>query len=137
MAQAGQYNYSRCLAHKETGSAQLAVFEFVKATINTIFLLNKKYVPYYKWCFKAMRELPKLSSLSDTLEFLISSENDETLFNTKADIIEDIAKMVIDELQAQALTDAICQDLEKHAYSVNDRIRDEQIRNMHILSAIK
>lgn len=137
MAQAGQYNYNRCLSHKETGASQLAVFEFVKATINVIFLLNKRYVPYYKWCFKALRSLEKLSSLCDTLEFLISSENDDSLSETKSAVIEDVAKMVIDELQEQKLTDAICLDLEKHAYSVNDRISDEKIRNLHILSAIK
>jgi hypothetical protein len=43
---------------------------------------------------------------------------------------------VIDELQEQALTEAICGDLEKHAYSVNDRIRDAEIRNLHILAGI-
>lgn len=137
MAQAGQYNYLRCLAHNETGASQLAVFEFVKATINVIFLLNKKYVPYYKWCFKALRGLEKLSSLCDTLEFLITSENDELTRETKSAVIEDVAKMVIDELQEQKLTEAICLDLEKHAYSVNDRISYEKIRNLHILSAIK
>ena len=137
MAQAGQYNYPRCITHGETAAAQLAVFEFVKAAINAIFLLNKKYAPYYKWCFKALRQLDKLSELSETLEFLISSENDTKISETKAAIIEDAAKMVIDELQEQQLTDAICLDLEKHAYSVNDKILDEKIRNLHILSAIR
>ena len=137
MAQAGQYNYSRCLSHGETGAAQLAAFEFVKAAINVIFLLNKKYAPYYKWCFKAMRGLEKLSNLADALEFLISSENYGAVCDTKAEVIEDVAKMVIDELQNEALTEAICLDLEKHAYSVNDCIADPQIRNLHILSAIK
>ena len=135
MAQAGQYNYPRCLMHGETGAAQLAAFEFAKAAINVIFLLNKKYVPYYKWCFRAMRDLKKLSPLCDTLEFLISSENYGAVCETKTEVIEDVAKMVIEELQSQALTEAICLDLEKHAYSVNDRISDPAIRNMHILSA--
>lgn len=135
MAQAGQYNYSRCLSHGESGAAQLAIFEFVKSAINTVFLLNKSYVPYYKWSFKALRKLPKLSNLADTLEFLISSDNE--IGETKAEIIEDIAKMVIEELQEQNITDAICLDLEKHAYSVNDKVSDEQIRNMHILTAIR
>ena len=36
----------------------------------------------------------------------------------------------------QGLTKAICGDLEKHAYSVNDAIADGDIRNLHILSAI-
>ncbi len=135
MAQSGQYNYSRCISHGETGAAQLACFEFVRAAVNVIFLLNKRYVPYYKWSFKALRSLEKLSNLAETLEFLISSDND--LFETKAEIIEDVSKMVIDELQAQNLTEAICLDLEKHAYSVNDRVSKPEIRNMHILAAIK
>ena len=136
MAQAGQYNYPRCLMRGETGAAQLAAFEFTKAAINVIFLLNKKYVPYYKWCFRAMRDLDKLSALCDTLEFLISSENYGAVCETKTEVIEDTARMVIEELQSNALTEAICLDLEKHAYSVNDRICDPAIRNMHILSAI-
>ena len=40
MAQSGQYNYARCMAHGEEAAAQLAVFEFTQATISTIFLLN-------------------------------------------------------------------------------------------------
>ena len=135
MAQSGQYNYLRCLAHGETGAAQLCVFEFVRSAMNVIFLLNKKYVPYYKWVFKALRGLEKLSNLSETLEFLISSDND--ISETKYEIIEDIAKMVIGELQEENLTDAICLDLEKHAYSVNDKISDSEIRNLHILYAVK
>lgn len=69
-----------------------------------------------------MRELEKLSELADTFEFLISSDNEPVTASAKADIVEDIASMIITELQNQSLTDAICGDLEKHAYSVNDRI---------------
>ena len=39
-------------------------------------------------------------------------------------------------LQSQTLTKAICGDLEKHAYSVNDGIRDGEIRNLHILYCV-
>ena len=55
---------------------------------------------------------------------------------TKADIVEDIASMIITELQKQSLTDAICGDLEKHAYSVNDRISSTQLRTMHIMAGV-
>ena len=53
MGQSGQYNYGRCLSRGETGAAQLAVSEFVRSAMNCIFLLNKKYIPYYKWSFCA------------------------------------------------------------------------------------
>ncbi len=61
MAQSGQYNYNRCLKHGETGAAQLATVEFVKAAMHTVFLLNRTYMPYYKWQFRALRALPLLS----------------------------------------------------------------------------
>ncbi len=136
MAQAGQYNYSRCLSHSETGAAQLAVCEFVKGAMAVIFLLNKKYQPYYKWSFRAMRQLDKFSALADTLEFLLMSENDEETSKTKALVIEDIVLIIIEELKNQQLTEAVCNDLERHAYSVNDKIADSGIRNLNIFAAV-
>ena len=136
MAQSGQYNYNRCLSHGETGAAQLAAVEFVKAAIHTVFLLNKAYMPYYKWQFRALRALPVLSGLADPLEFLLTTENGDDLHETKYGIIEDIAGMVIEALQTQALTKAICGDLEKHAYSVNDTVADATVRNLHILAGV-
>lgn len=135
MGQSGQYNYSRCLAHGETGAAQLACAEFVKNTMSAVFLLNRSYMPFYKWGFRAMRGLPKLSVLSDTLEYLLSTPNDSDTAQDKAFLIEETAGAVIGELRAQALTEATCGDLEKHAYSVNDGINDPETRNLHVLVA--
>ena len=136
MAQAGQYNYSRCVSRGETGAAQLAIIEFVKSTMQVIFLLNNKYMPYYKWSFRAMGDLDKFSELTYSLEYLISSENTRENTVLKTDMVEDIAGMIIAELKAQNLTEAICGDLEKHAYSVNDKIIDNDIRNKNIFYAI-
>ncbi|MBR0507623.1 MAG: DUF4037 domain-containing protein [Clostridia bacterium] len=136
MAQAGQYNYLRCLKHGETGAAQLAVAEFVRSAMHAAFLLNGAYEPYYKWSFRAMRRLPKLSLLAETLEVLLTTDNEPQTAESKYDMIEDAASDVIDELVSQGLTKAICGDLEKHAYSVNDGVADGEIRNLHILAAI-
>ena len=136
MAQAGQYNYARCLRHGETGAAQLAAYAFVNAAMHTVFLLNGAYMPFYKWRFRAMRALPKLSLLAETMEYLLTTDNEPSLAASKQDMIEDTAADVIDELQAQGLTKAICGDLEKHAYSVNDAIEDGNLRNLHILAAV-
>lgn len=136
MAQSGQYNYGRCLSHGETGAAQLAVIEFVNAAMKTVFLLNKKYMPYYKWSFRAMRNLKLFSTFSDSFEYLLTSENDSVTAQTKTDVIEDIASMIIGYLVDNEMTKAICGDLEKHAYSVNDSISDPNIRNMNIFTAV-
>ena len=136
MAQAGQYNYLRCLKHGEPAAGQLAVNEFVKSCIEVVFLLNKAYAPYYKWSFRALRQLPKLSLTAETLEYLLTTGNDRSLAESKYDMIESTASDIIDELQTQGLTKAICGDLEKHAYSVNDGIEDGDVRNLNIFYAI-
>ena len=136
MAQAGQYNYLRCLKHGEPAAGQLAVNEFVKSCIEVVFLLNKAYAPYYKWSFRALRRLPKLSLTAETLEYLLTTGNDRSLAESKYDMIESTASDIIDELQTQGLTKAICGDLEKHAYSVNDGIEDGDVRNLNIFYAI-
>ena len=137
MAQSGQYNYARCLAHGESAAAQLAVTEFVRHTLAVIFLLNERYLPYYKWQFRALRELPWLSELAQPLEFLLTTGNEESLAEQKAAMIEEIAFRIISVLQEQNLTAAVCGDLEKHAYSVNDQITDSNLRNAHILFAVE
>ena len=136
MAQAGQYNYTRCLRHGETGAAQLAVCEFVKSTMSAVFLLNRVYQPYYKWSFRAMRRLPLLALEAEVLEYLLTTGNDASLAEEKYDVIEGICADVIDELNLQGLTQANCGDLEKHAYSVNDGIEDAGIRNLHVLAGV-
>ncbi len=136
MAQAGQYNYARCIKRGEAGAAQLAIGEFVNAALKVIFLLNKKYIPYYKWVFKSLKDLEILSSLEDDLVYLISNANSESEARAKTEIIEKISSGIIDELQRQELTRVSSGSLEAHAYSVNDRIKDPEIRNLHIMYAV-
>lgn len=136
MAQAGQYNYKRCVLREETAAAQLAVIEFVNATLKVIFLLNKKYIPYYKWSFHALKELPKMSQFYYELEYLISSSNTEKEAKLKEEIIEKISTSVIEELKFQKLTNSTSYNFESHAYSVNDKIDDSEIRNLNIMYAV-
>ncbi|MBQ0026920.1 MAG: DUF4037 domain-containing protein [Lachnospiraceae bacterium] len=137
MAQSGQYNFARCLRHGEAEAAQLACVEFVSAAMKTTFLLQGKYMPYYKWSFRALRELGGTQELSEKLSFLLFGDNrDDKVAEKKYNIIEEIASEIITHLQDRGLTEATCGDLEKHAYSVNDQITDGNIRNTNILIAI-
>lgn len=136
MAQAGQYNYLRCVRRGDSGAAALAAGEFVKAALHTCFLLNGAFMPYYKWQFRALTELSVFSELAEPLSFLISSNNAPDTAEEKYTLIEDLAGVFIAELMDQEITKASCGDLEKHAYSVNDHIQDGEIRNLHILAGV-
>ena len=128
MAQAGQYNVPRCLKHGEPEAAQLAATEFVKSAISALFLLNRRYQPYYKWTFRALRALPECSELASPLSKILTGAEPET--------IEAVSAAVIETLRAQGLSAAEDDDLERHAYAVNDTIRDPEVRNLHILAGV-
>ena len=136
MAQSGQYNYARCLRHGETAAAQLAAYEFVNSALAVTFLLNRRYRPYYKWSFRALRALPALSGLSEALEAIITADNGPTAAGEKQRLIEQVASEVTAALIAQDLIRTAGDDLERHAYAVNDSIADPEIRNLHILAAV-
>ena len=136
MGQAGQYNYSRCITRGDTAAAQLSVFEFVQSALHCIYLLNYIYMPYYKWCFRGLKDLPHLNALAEPLEHLISSGNAPQEAKEKTAIIERICATIAEELRAQNLTDLPNAELEQQAYALNDTINDHIIRNLHILHGV-
>ena len=73
---------------------------------------------------------------ADKLEYLLTTDNSDDMYDGKYMLIEEIAADVIDTLIDQGLTQANCGDLEKHAYSVNDGIADGALRNLHVLAAV-
>ena len=95
MAQSGQYNFPRIINRGETASAQLALFEFSNATMKCYFLLHGKYMPYYKWQFRSLRDLPNGEFIADSLEFLISTDNSTENANIKNEIINTVAEEII------------------------------------------
>lgn len=136
MGQSGQYNYGRCIARNDTAAAQLAVIEFTQSALHGIYLLNRAYMPYYKWCFRGLKGLPILSGLANDLEYLISSGNapDETA--KKAEIIDKICSNISKELGVQGLLKFETCEMERLAYSLNDTITDSNIRNLNILYGV-
>jgi hypothetical protein len=48
IAQVGQYNFVRSLKRKELFAAHYAEAQFCADVISLVFLLNRKYAPFYK-----------------------------------------------------------------------------------------
>lgn len=127
MAQTGQYNYPRCMKHGEKGAAAIAVSEFAKQTVSLAYLLNRQHMPYYKWMFRGMEKLPVLSELKKPLEnlFVMDGHTEEK--------IEEISAVCIDALKGQGLTDGGWDYLEPHAMEIQRRIKDPEIRALHLM----
>ena len=83
-----------------------------------------------------MGELACLGELKKQLEHLISSPNDEGCIEEKEKLIENICRSVTDALRENNLTGYKGDELEGHAYAVNNKIVDNNIRNLHILYGV-
>ncbi len=135
--QSGVYNYKRCYNRSDLGAAQLSVIEFVKHAIEVIYLLNKKYTPYYKWMFRGLRELKDLSHFEKDLIYLISSNNTKIDFLNKSKLIEEIIFEIIKVLKEKNYIPNSLTDLDIIAFSLNDSIEDDNLRNLNILFGTK
>ena len=90
----------------------------------------------YEQVEKALKDCEKLSHLHNDLEYLISSGNDEIAAKNKTNLIEKICDEIFKELKAQGLTKYSGTEAEAHAYSVNNLIKNNDIRNLHILYGV-
>ena len=137
MGQSGQYNYSRCLKHGEHEAAQLACGEFVNSALKVFFLLSGSYKPYYKWSFRALRQLDGGEELADKLSFILQwNRMNEAADERKLEMIEEASMQTVEKLVSCGITDSRSLELEEQAYLLNNRIADSSLRNLHILAAV-
>ena len=133
-AQSGQYNFSRSVKRGDFGAASLCLNEFVQNAQSIIYLLNNAYKPYYKWSFKKMTELEILGDMKEPLEYLITEETSPNTSKLKSEIIEDISKAIIKEYKNQHITGVNHDYLEPHAFSINERINNAELKALHIMA---
>lgn len=132
-AQSGQYNYPRCLAHGETGAAVLAAAEFVRNTASLIYLINRRYAPFYKWLLRGMRGLEQLSHLEHELSFILTEGNSTDQTRAKSEAIEGVCAELAEYFRACGLASSGADFLEPYAYEIQNNIKDPELRNMHIM----
>lgn len=148
MAQSGQYNYARCMRRGDCVAAGLALGEFLKSAMSMIYLLNRKYAPYYKWMFRGLADLRCLKEARPLLEKLSRLGAQENAWSgahlpgwnpyvnrldQKVELIEEICRLVVEELRRQGLTDERDDFLETHTWEIMKRIQDPGLRSCHVL----
>lgn len=131
MAQSGQYNYDRMMKRKEHVAARLSLDTFIRESMSLAFLLNKIYMPYDKWAFRRVTELPLMSKtvslIMELAELPITEEY------TIGNHIENICSYALEELRAQGLTSLNYDFLEYHTSEVMKHIKDPAIRSLHVM----
>lgn len=132
-AQAGQYNYSRCLAHGEAEAAQMALYEFVQHAIAILYALNFTYVPFYKWQFRKLRSLPLLGEEAGFLGSLLTEVRNA---RETSDRIEAFCARLVDAFHRQGLTVSDEVFLEAQAKELQAGISDPNIASLHLMAGV-
>lgn len=58
-SQAGQYNYPRCRERGNAAATLAALSRFIDNAQAALFLIARRYRPYYKWANRALARLPQ------------------------------------------------------------------------------
>lgn len=136
-AQAGQYNYARAMKRRERIAAEIALTEFVKEAMQIVYLLNKKYAPFYKWMHRGLKELAVCSEVGDMLALLYQVPDpaeawegagpDDFLYqlNTgdgRVVVIEAVCNVLVQTLNEMGLSRVQDNFLQRHVGEVLGRI---------------
>jgi Domain of unknown function (DUF4037) len=128
-AQSGQYNLGRCLERGDPFAAQYAETKFCADVISLVFLINRRYTPFYKWMHPALAGLPRLGkAIHERIVSLIQTLD----YQLKHEIVEEICSLIIAELKAEGLTDSSSNFLLDHGPSIQGKIRDKEFRERNI-----
>lgn len=128
MMQSGQYNYPRCLQRGDQFAAALALNEFVMAASSAVFLLNGRWMPFYKWIPRAMAQLPHLRELSPLLSELLAAPED-----TQA-LIRQVCTMIAQELRRQNLTQIHGCDMQQLGLDIQNQLTDSALKQLPVLA---
>ena len=115
MSQTGQYNYPRMLQRGDLVTASVCRSEFIRQTMQMMYLLARQYAPYYKWMYKGLSKLPDSQRIADELDMLARSAVDEGLAH---DFIRSICKEVLQQLCRLDLVSGDDDYLDHHAYEI-------------------
>ncbi len=127
MGQAGQYNYGRIIKRGDGPAAMLALDEFVRAALSAVHLLNRRYMPYYKWAFRSARALPRLAEAVRELDLLYSSPETD-----RQEIIESICVRVRVTLRDDGLSSISESFLVPQAEEIMKRIGSDYLKKLGV-----
>ena len=124
IGQYGQYNFERCLNRGENLAAHFALTQFCSDAISLIFLLNRRYTPFYKWMHKAVAQLQVLGRETHRIiGELVDGQEDQD----KSALIEELCALIVQELRRKDLTGSQSTFLLDHALHVHQRIEDPEL----------
>lgn len=135
MAQSGQYNLYRCLKRSDAAAALQCASRFSDAAMSAVFLLNRRYTPFYKWACRGMRELPVLGGeAASVLDELASTgfgpgkEDVEQVIDRLMNAVDGLCIKIIHEMKRQGISRKDSPHMIEHVDEVQAGISVPELR---------
>lgn len=125
--QAGQYNYPRALRRDDGAQAFMALAAFVEAYLQSLFLLNHRYLPFYKWRFRAALDLPIGARQVKILLGVLQDRNDGPQGAAKGVVLDQLSADLASLLRAHGLSTVADDFLPAHGPALMAGIRDPRL----------
>jgi hypothetical protein len=125
----GQYNFSRCVKRGALYAAQYAETKFCADAMSMVFLLNKRYAPFYKWIHRAVQTLPVLGNY---FYRGVSKLVEECDYSAKIEQIEALSQALISELRGQGLSSHQSNYLPDHGPVIQQAIQSKDLRERNV-----
>ncbi len=103
-AQMGQYNYIRMLKRGEKVASEIALAGYMEHTMKLVYLLNRKYAPYYKWLHRGMADLEKAAVIMDIFNAVYDMPKGDERIRLTTEIV---AAIIIEELDKLGMTSGV------------------------------
>lgn len=133
MGQAGQYNYGRCIRRGMYETAGLSCSQFVMAALGAIYLLERTYMPFYKWVFRGAEEFQEWKETVEELKQVIRLSDIQD-HAKKMLLIERICIQVRDALFQRGWSEGEDSFMQSHAEHIMERIKDPVLRSLPIMA---
>lgn len=124
-ARAGQYQLPRCQKRGDRVASLLALSDFLSAAMGICYLLEDRYMPYFKWQRRGLEDIALPQGLLPT-DFDMLIEN--------TGMVEFICECIAQELRNRGLTASGSGFLQDHSLEVFQQIQDPILRQLHILA---
>lgn len=133
-AQAGQYNFPRAIKRNNYITAMLAKARFAENALGLVYLLNRRYMPFYKWAPKLAKNLPLFGNLIADILTTLTQQNQATEnISMSLDAIEHFCASIAAHLQKIGLINAPDPWLWAHGPTILKHVENREITKLNLL----
>ena len=134
LGQAGLYNLPRSIRRGDTVATHITISDFFRRAMKVVYLLNRQYLPPYKWQHRGLLALPTFGTeLHRHLSVLSAAPN---LGREETSLIEYLCTQICLTLHSSGISQSSSDSLFDHGVELHAAITDPVLRSVDIWAEV-